>query len=143
MPNWCYNNLTLSHKEPEMIVKALADFNSGYSFTTTWDIEHWGTTSDVGNSDDIIEECEHTIFISFDSPWKPPIDKYTRLEEQGFTVDGYYYDLEGNSYCGRFTDGFDDYYDIEGDSNWVVNNIPSEIDDMFGITSVMADWEAL
>jgi hypothetical protein len=45
-------------------------------------------------------------------------------------------------YCGLWNDGDDDYYDIQGNSEWVMENIPSEIDLEFGISEFMAEWEA-
>jgi hypothetical protein len=35
----------------------------------------------------------------------------------------------------------DDCYEIDGDSDWVLKNIPNEIDDAFGISDSMELWE--
>ena len=156
MPNWCYNNLTLSHKEPEMIEKALEAFQKGDFFKELvprpveedenwyrWNIDHWGTKWDVGGEDDVVDyDTDDTILsVHFDSAWSPPIEGYEKLEELGFAVEGYYYE-EGYGFCGIFADGVDTCYDIDGDSNWVIDNIPSEIDVMFAISSTMSDWES-
>jgi hypothetical protein len=36
----------------------------------------------------------------------------------------------------------DDYYSIEGNSDWVKENIPQEIDQEFCISESMAEWES-
>jgi hypothetical protein len=38
--------------------------------------------------------------------------------------------------------GSDDYYSIEGNSKWVLDNIPPSINQHFGISENMAEWEA-
>jgi hypothetical protein len=37
--------------------------------------------------------------------------------------------------------GSDDYYSIEGNSEWVLNNIPASINQHFCISENMAEWE--
>lgn len=56
-------------------------------------------------------------------------------------VDACYYE-PGMGFCGRWTsDSGDDYYNIEGDSDWVVENIPPYINEMFDISGNMEMWE--
>ena len=45
------------------------------------------------------------------------------------------------NFCGMFDNGDDDYIEIEGDASWVEENVPKEINEMFGISDMMADYE--
>jgi hypothetical protein len=153
MPNWCQNNLTLTHDEPAMIKKALEAFQQGNFFNElvprpaeeednwyNWNIDNWGTKWDVGRDGDVGDVNDTMISLNFDSAWSPPIAGYEKLEELGFTVEGYYYE-SGCAFCGLYACGVDDCYGIDGDSDWVVENIPSEIDEMFAISENMDMWE--
>ena len=77
---------------------------------------------------------------SFDTAWSPPIPFYEKLQDLGFVVKGYYFE-SGMGYCGVWDDGDDQYYDIQGNSEWVMENIPSDIDLQFCISECMAEWE--
>ena len=59
----------------------------------------------------------------------------------GFSITALYYE-SGMGFCGIWDNGSDEYYDIGGNSDWVKLNIPEEIDDEFGISLSMAEWEA-
>jgi hypothetical protein len=45
------------------------------------------------------------------------------------------------AFCGRYTLGEDDQHEIQGDSTWVDENIPGEINEMFAIAENMSTWE--
>jgi hypothetical protein len=45
------------------------------------------------------------------------------------------------NFCGKYVDGIEEFYDIEGDSIWVTENIPVDIDTTFSISETMAEWE--
>jgi hypothetical protein len=154
MPNWCQNYVTLTHEDPAMIEKALGAFRKGDFFKElvprpeeeeenwySWNINNWGTKWDVGDEDGVGDDMdENMLSLHFDSAWSPPLAGYEKLEELGFTVEGYYCE-EGIGFCGLYACGLDDCYDIEGDSKWVVENIPKEIDEMFAISENMDMWE--
>jgi len=54
----------------------------------------------------------------------------------------YYYE-PGMGYCGKFEDGSDEYYEYSGEkSDTVRAAIGDELDDMFGISESMAEYEA-
>ena len=151
MPNWCSNDLRLEHDDPIMIQRAVAalennsflrefipipaDCESEYGFV----VENWGTKWDVVEAY-IYEQTDTSVGVYFDSAWSPPIEGYQKLEELGFTVTAFYYE-GGIGFCGAFKDGEEDEYSIQGDSNWVEENIPKEIDDCFAISENMALYE--
>jgi len=105
-------------------------------------VARWGVKWDVGSEDDIEEfDGGKEISVTFDTAWAPPIEFYQALGELGFFVDAYYYE-PGMSFCGHYTtDGGDEYYEITGDSDWVEENIPSDINEVFSISESMAQWE--
>ena len=65
---------------------------------------------------------------------------FATLEDQGFTVDAMWYE-PGLGFCGQYNDGAEDSYNIEGDSDWVDENIPDSINTHFAIAENMAMWE--
>ena len=154
MPNWCYNTLTLTHTDPTMIQRAVDGYNRGalfhefvpcpdnedwYSFNNA----NWGTKWDVGDSGFTVEAGATTVTMTFDTAWSPPVAFYQVLDQLGFFVDAYYYE-PGMSFCGHYTtDGGDEYYEITGDSDWVEENIPSDMNEVFSISESMAEWEDL
>jgi hypothetical protein len=111
----------------------------GFSDWYSWNIANWGTKW---------EACEpfisghdsNFLSASYDTAWSPPTRFYEHLQELGFVVRAYYFE-PGMGFCGIWDDGDDQYYEIEGDSEWVMNNIPHEIDYEFGISEGMAEWE--
>lgn len=110
----------------------------------TWCVNNWGTKWDVGDkelcTDDLPIEAG-SITFSFDSAWAPPIAFYDHLQDLGFEVDAYYYE-PGMSFCGRYRDGDDHCYEISGNAEWVQENIPEDIDEMFGIADSMMEWQS-
>lgn len=119
----------------------LAEF--GHKNWYDWAVANWGTKWDVtqeNNGDAGVSDDGLEVQISFDSAWSPPVKFYEEMEQQGFTVDAFYYE-SGLAFCGRYTDGVDDYYDIEGNSSWVDDNIPADINEVFAISESMSMWE--
>ena len=185
MPNWCNNNATISHTDPEKIEalaeairndkffdhvvpvpKALTETVAGhcgdgyeqelnqfkielnkkyfgasdwYDFCTS----RWGTKWEASLYDSSAVTVENnTIQVGFDTAWSPPIGIYEALMEQGFTVQAQYYE-PGMGFVGEWNDGCDDYYDIGGlKSDEVRDTIGEFLDDNFGISESMAEWEA-
>lgn len=120
-----------------------------YGYATWYDfcVTEWGTKWDVGGDDCYAELTENAetgewvLNFSFDSAWAPPTNIYAALVAQGYKIEAYYYE-PGMNFCGRYTnDGGDEYYQIEGNSDWVVDNIPEEIDIAMGISEMMSEWE--
>ena len=152
MPNWCSNSLTLTHTDPAMIDKAVAGFTDGKLLETfipyegewdyDWCVSNWGTKWDVSGDNGYTRPNPNTLKISFESAWAPPTVAYSRLEELGFTVKGMYYE-PGMCFCGLYEDGSDDYYEYSDmNAEEVADTIPTELDEEFGISDQMAEWEA-
>lgn len=119
----------------------------GYKNWYDFCVAEWGTKWDVGSEDSYIEVTENTetgkwvLNFSFDSAWAPPIEIYEAIAEAGHEIEAYYYE-SGMAFCGKFTnDSGDEYYEITGNSDWVANNIPEDIDVSMGISEGMASWE--
>ena len=171
MPNWCANGVTLRHADPQMIqraakalqegnflqefipcptelLEAVANFETnealvekyGYSSWYDFNINNWGTKWDVSSESVEIEDA-NTVSAGFDSAWSPPIAAYERLTEQGFEIEAFYYE-PGMQYVGKWADGVDDYIEYGGeDSTTVREAIGEELDDYFGISENMAEYE--
>jgi len=64
-----------------------------------------------------------------------------KLCDLGFSVRLMYYE-PGMAFCGIWEDGSDDYYDIGGmTSEQVLDDVPEELDQCFGISEAIADYE--
>lgn len=99
----------------------------------------WGTKWDV--CDPMVRRNkEDKLEASFNTAWSPPMAFYNHLGELGFNVTAYYYE-GGMAYCGLYEDGQDECYEIQGNSDWVRENIPQYIDYEFSISDSMAQWE--
>ena len=125
--------IELQRKQKENII------NHGYSDWYSWSNANWGTKWEACEAHEV-KHSDNFIFVSFDTAWSPPIPFYEKLQDLGFIVKGYYYE-GGMGYCGVWDDGDDDYHEIDGKSDWVMDNIPSDIDLMFCISENMAIWE--
>ena len=157
MPNWCSNTLTLSHESPEQITRAAEAFKRGELLNEfvplpkdqeenwyDWHISNWGTKWDVGGKDygdPDVSEDGRSMTVNFDSAWAPPTLWFERMTELGFTVDAMYHE-PGMCFAGKYTDGYDDYYEFSNMSSQEVRDLlPQELDDYFGITETMEEYE--
>lgn len=113
-----------------------------YDFCTS----QWGTKWDVGGDDGLIQKLsENCVEASFDSAWAPPCAAYEQLAAMGFIIKAYY-DEPGMAFCGVWTgdeeDFQDDYYEYSGEtSETVANVIGYDLDQFWGISERMAEWE--
>jgi Ferredoxin-like domain in Api92-like protein len=117
---------------------ALYGYKDWYAFQTAI----WGTKWDV--SCDSVEIDDDGLGFSgvFESAWSPPMGIAAALVEQGYEVTLYYYE-PGMGFVGKFEDGSDDYYEYNGENSKTVRAaIGDELDDMFGISESMAEYEA-
>lgn len=180
MPNWCYNGVTLRHKDPAMIDRAQHSDGLLMEFLPTpqpllettagsfgddekqraleaqqeenlkqfgakdwydWNIANWGTKWDV-NLENINREDEYTLTASFDSAWSPPIEAYQKLEALGFEIEAKFYE-PGMAFCGTYDAGYgENTYQLDGlNSETVRDVIGEDLDDFFGISEEMAQYE--
>ena len=115
----------------------------GYGNWYDYSVGEWGTKWDVGDdgATDVHPDGK-MLHTYFDSAWSPPVAAYEKLTELGFTVGAMYYE-GGMSYAGVWEDGNDDYYDLGGmNSTQVAEELPVELDEAFGISETMAEYEA-
>jgi hypothetical protein len=183
MPNWCNNNLTLTHEDPAMILRAKealdrgeflnefipipADLKitsgflgdpveqkkleedtaknlevHGYGNWYDYCCGEWGTKWDVGGDGQTDIHPDGTMLhTSFDSAWAPPVNAYYKLEELGFTVNAMYYE-GGMAYAGEFTDGCDQEINLEGLRADDIERDHPDLDECFGISECMREYEA-
>ena len=98
----------------------------------------WGTKWDV--EAEVLMATDTNVDLAFDSAWGPPVAWYEKMMDLGFTVDAYYYE-SGMGFCGHWSEGFDDYYEVPESSAETEANIPSDINDMFSISESQYEWE--
>lgn len=114
----------------------------GYKNWYDFQVANWGTKWDVDCSDVEIDDDGLGFSGGFESAWAPPIRIAEALVEQGFEVTLYYYE-PGMGFVGKFEDGIDAYYEYSGENSKTVRAaIGDELDDMFGISESMAEYEA-
>lgn len=129
----------LEKKEASNIAKY--GYKNWYNFA----VGEWGTKWDFGNDDQSSggindDQLSGEVTVCFCSAYSPPIGGYEKLTDSGFNIRAVYFE-PGMNFCGSWSDGIDDFYDIEGDSEWVKDNIPEIIDLEFGISESMSEWE--
>ena len=115
-----------------------------YGYTNWYDycVGEWGTKWDVGNEGGQTRKDPNSVTCSFESAWSPPTRAYEKLLDLGFEVRAYYYE-PGMAFAGIWNNGDDEFYEFGGMSAAdVANEFPSELDEMFGISESMAEWEA-
>ena len=184
MPNWCSNNLVLTHEDPAMIQRAydalergefLQEFipvpeqlkivagrvgddadeaqqkleedtarnleQLGYGNWYDYCVGEWGTKWDVGEQGASDIHPEGTMLhTSFDSAWAPPLNAYEKLMDLGFGVEAMYYE-GGMCYAGVWSNGSDDYVDLSGMSADDIEQNYADLDECFGISECMRDYE--
>jgi hypothetical protein len=113
----------------------------GYSDWYDYCVNEWGTKWDIGDGNGIQTWDDHELVVYFDSAWAPPIAAYEKLQDLGFTVYATYYE-PGCAFAGIFDEHGDDCYNLEGmDSGDVEQQLPPELNDAYGISESMAEYE--
>lgn len=173
MPNWCSNVVTLSHKDPVMIERAVKSAADGellnefipipeelketvanfdeteqtkanlekYGYANWYDfcLSEWGTKWDI-STNSVDRNPDGSITLSFETAWGPAIEAYRKFESMGFGVDATYYE-PGMCFCGSYVDGFDETYEIPDTADEVLDVVPAYIDEMYGISEYMREYE--
>lgn len=117
-----------------------------YGYTTWYDfcVNEWGTKWDVGGDDynePTISEDGCKMTASFDSAWAPPCNAYEKMLDLGFSIRATYYE-PGMAFAGLWEDGYDDFYELGGmGADEVAETLPSELDDQYGISECIREYE--
>lgn len=139
MPNWCMNNLTVTHPDSARLQEFCDAYNAGHVFRhyipqpeslpagevvalpdgtpvktmsddqLSWRLAHWGTKWDLDAPDTPVSVSGDRVSVSFDTAWSPPVPFYQHLETLGYGVRGSYFE-PGVGFCGVYENGDDDYY---------------------------------
>lgn len=112
----------------------------GYGNWYDYCVNEWGTKWDVGGDGMTAEMENGQLVMSFDSAWSPPVAFYEKMLDLGFEVRAYYYE-GGMNFAGVWDNGDDDFYELEGSSEAVREQIPEVLDEMFCISENMEMWE--
>jgi hypothetical protein len=128
--------IELERKTQENIAKYGA--GNWYDFC----VNKWGTKWDISIGSECDRDDDGLGFNgSFDSAWSPPMGIVQELVDRGFEVTLYYYE-PGMAYVGKYEDGCDDFYEYGGENSQTVRSaIGDELDDMFGISESMREYE--
>jgi len=113
----------------------------GYGNWYDYCVGEWGTKWDVGDKHNIQSVTDNELVVYFDSAWSPPTTAYDKLIDLGFGVYATYYE-PGMCFCGIYDEHGDDFYDFSNmDSGDVAQTIPQELDDTYGISESIAEYE--
>jgi len=149
MPNWCANTVTVKHSDPKMIERVRTAFEQERLCNEflpnpngEWSWEHsvntWGTKWELAGEIDSIEDG---VILTFDSAWAPPTGLYDHLHSLGYEVTALYYE-PGMAFAGTYEDGNDECFDYSGmNSEEIAKYLPEEVDQYFGISENVAQWE--
>lgn len=133
-----YNKVKVKPMFPE--IKGNNDPVSPESAWWDWRVRNWGTKWEINTDEAYIDIHENEIKVGFSTAWSPPTGIYDRLVDDGYGVNALYYE-GGCAFCGQYVDGSDETYGIDGNWEWVRNNIPESIDVEFAISESMKEWD--
>jgi Ferredoxin-like domain in Api92-like protein len=147
MPNWCYNNLTLTHSDS---LKVNALYKNGKSNVFQhlrprpvsedlnwygWNLHNWGTKWDI-DPEYFELESDNTIILGFDSAWAPPIQLYDFLVSEGWEVTAYYSE-PGMCFCGKYQNGADSCFEYTDEKS--IDKIPTDIAEFANLYEMFAE----
>ena len=115
-----------------------------YGYTNWYDfcVNEWGTKWDIGADGNPAQDIPGGLMLGFDSAWAPPCAAYEKLMAMGFRITAMYYE-PGMAFAGVWDNGNDDYYEYGSmDSKEIAETLPAELDEAFGISESVAEWEA-
>ena len=125
----------------------------GYSNWYDWAVDNWSTKWDIHEFHSVdrnyINDDESEISFGFDSAWAPPIGAYENFiaENSNVSIRATYYE-GGCDFMGIWDNGIDDCWTIADtapkgstDKFWKTS-AGKELDDLYGISENMAEYEA-
>ena len=114
----------------------------GYGNWYDYCVHEWGTKWDVGADGNPAQDIPGGLMLGFDSAWSPPIGAYEKLTDMGFRIRAMYVEC-GMAFAGVWEDGQDEFYEYGGlNSEQIAETLPVELDEAFGISESVAEWEA-
>ena len=125
----------------------------GFDNWYDWRVENWSTKWEVCEFYGVDRqyhseqnEGESTITFGFDSAWSPPINAYEQFlsDNEDCSLKAWYYE-GGCDFMGEWDNGQDDCYapsDYKSTDDFWQDGVGSTLDDYFGITESMAEYEA-
>ena len=114
------------------------------NWSTKWELcEFYGVDRQYHSENN---EGESTITFGFDSAWSPPINAYEKFIEDNSdcSLKAWYYE-GGCDFMGEWDNGIDDCFapsDYKSTDDFWQDGVGSTLDDYFGITEHMAEYEA-
>jgi hypothetical protein len=155
MPNWCDNTLhlrnsdkakldaveaVLADRENQELFKHLRPYEGEWDYG--WCCENWGTKWE-SRIIDFDRPDDNEITVYFETAWGPPTVLYQYLYElnEGWDIEAFYHE-PGMCFAGVWRDGEDDYYEFsELTAEEIEEELPSELDEMYGISGWKREWE--
>jgi hypothetical protein len=156
MPNYCYNDLTLTAATEEAannfeeFLQSLSDKSATETEDTgllsyflkrpsdevdwySWNCEKWGTKWDVYYTE--WERAGLAFYLRFDTAWAPPVSLYEHIyENMGDTWEVLaMYSECGMQFVGKFEDGFDESYEYDFTNEDWRDEIPEDLIDFAGL----------
>jgi hypothetical protein len=126
-----------AHKAKEQANRETYGYANWYDYC----VNEWGTKWDIGADGNPAQDIPGGLMLGFESAWAPPVGAYEKLTEQGFRIRAMYYE-PGMAFAGIWEEGNDDYYEYSGlDSAGIAETLPVELDEAFGISESVAEWE--
>lgn len=158
MPNWCMNNIKITHSSPEKLAEFVDAYNNGAvceHFVPqpkdldsedcfgpegwyTWRCNNWGTKWDFGKEEghNRAKIVNNEVSISIETAWSPPIELYNNLQDKGYNIHATYWE-PGMAFCGTYKNGRDKYTDYQD-----ISDIPKGIWDEYNMADFFEETEA-
>lgn len=128
----------------------------GFDNWYDWRVENWGTKWELCEFYGVDRQHHEagksglsltsTITFGFDSAWSPPINAYEQFlrDNEDCSLKAWYYE-GGCDFMGEWDNGSDDCFapsDYKSTDDFWQDGVGSTLDDYFGITESMAEYEA-
>lgn len=156
MPNYCFNQVSIYSKDTDLLLKMRERLSDSFEQTLLdfmvplpngewdydWCVANWDTKWDVFDAMSSLFMSDsdglHTLFISFNTAWTPPVQAFQRgAETHGFDFSLDYHE-GGAGFVGRATPDSDECYDISFDRH-PSEDIPNELLDVW--REIVEDYE--
>ena len=129
--------------EQKELERKTAENREKYGYGNWYDYccGEWGTKWDVGGQGQSdIHPDGRMLHTSFDSAWSPPVNAYEKLEKLGFRVEAQFYE-GGMAFAGTYSDGNCDELNLEGMTADEIEQDYPDLDECFGISESMREYE--